>query len=87
MKISGNLKVLTEKVKEAGESYSISISGEETRGDERIFSMTLNLSNISRSELKKIAKKLRLDDIKEATRKSFPVSVDLTVPQTRLDNV
>ena len=87
MKINGNLKVLTEKVKEEGETYSIGIYGEEIRGEERIFSMNLSLNNISKSELKKIAKKLKLEDIKEATRASFPVTVELSVPQKRLDDV
>ncbi|RLE08957.1 hypothetical protein DRZ78_00075 [Candidatus Aerophobetes bacterium] len=87
MKINGNLKVITEKVKEDGEIYSIGIYGEEIRGEERVFTMNLNLNNISKSELKKIEKKLKVADLREATRASFPVTVEISIPQKRLDDV
>jgi len=87
MKISGNLKVLVEKIRNGEAVYSLAIHGEEREDDERIFSMNLILNNLSKYGIAKVARGLGLENIKEAARQSSPVSIEITTLQRRLDDI
>jgi len=84
MKVSAHIEAVTEKVKEDGTAYSITIQGEKTIGEE-VITATLNLAKIPESALSEIEEALGVGDIKTAAECGFPVEIEISTPQTKLD--
>ena len=87
MKIESHVKVFGKKVRNGEETYSISLFGEMLEEDERLGTMNLTLNNIPRQAIGQIGEQLGVGNIEQAALASFPMDVEITTPQRRLDDV